>query len=259
MLRGLLNIRLSYLYPSFFIVFMVVLRFVDRLALTPGQLALFSVNSFLFGYYFGPILGAQKARVDTMSKTVRSEVMLMLDILAQSHFLKEKQRLEIKAKVAEYVDSIVDNPKVRAENPHYDDLLRYVTEGKNRDDVVMQGIYNRLQKSQENRDTLNSLYISSVFSHEWVVVFVLFSVTLFFILQIDYGNVLFFQALAAILCTGLTLLMLILIKYSTLTHKQAKRMWVPMRRFRAEHFEELRTAAPAAGKRPAARSVRKPA
>lgn len=239
MLRRLLNIRLTYIYPSLFIMYMLVLRFVDRLALTPGQLALFSVNSFLFGYYFGPILAAQKSRVDVMSKAVRSEVMLLLDVLAQSHFLTEKQRLQIKELIARYVDSIVDNPKVRAENPHYDELLQYVTKGKHREDVVMQGIYNRLQKSQENRDTLNSLYGSSVFSHEWMVLFVLFSVTLFFILQIDYGNVLLFQALAAILCTGLTLLMVILIKYSTLTHKQAKRMWVPMREFRAQHFEEL--------------------
>ncbi len=239
MLRSLLQIRLTYLYTGLFVFYALVLRFVDRLALTPGQLALFSVNSFLFGYYFGPILSAQKVRVDTMNKTVRTEVMLLLDVLAQSHLLTDKQRLELKRLLAEYIDSILGNEQVRAENVQYDALLRYVTKGKHRDDVVMQGIYARLQKSQENLDTLNLLYGSQVFSHEWAVLFVLFLITLFFILQIDYNGLLLFQLLVAVLCTGLTLLMVILIKYSTLTHKQAKKMWDPLRRLRTEHFEEL--------------------
>ncbi len=254
MLRKLLDIRLTYIYSTFFIFYALVLRYVDRLTLTPGQLALFSVNSILFGYYFGPLLAAQKTRVDTMNKTVRTETMLMLDILAQAHLLTEKQRLDIKRLLASYVDSILDNPNVRAENRHYDELLYYVTKGKHRSDIVMQGIYNRLQQTQGNRDTLNGLYTSAVFNHEWMVLFMLFFVTLSFILQIDYNGLLLFQMLAAVLCTGLTLLMLILIKYSTLTHKQAKRMWEPLRHLRAEHFEELEK-----NPRPRVASARKPA
>lgn len=239
MLSRLLRIRLSYLYLILFATFMALLIFVKHLVLTPGQLALFSVNSFLFGYYFGPVLLSQRTRVDTMNKTVRDETMVLLDVLTQSHLLPDQTRLDLKARVKSYIDSIIDNPKVRADNENYDELLNFTTSSKHKDDPVMNTIYNRISKTQQNRDTLNSLYRASLYSHEWIVVLVLFSITLFFVLQIDYGHALFFQALAAVLCTGLTLLIIILAKYNSLTHKQAKQLWVPLRQLRKEHFEDV--------------------
>jgi hypothetical protein len=40
------------------------------------------------------------------------------------------------------------------------------------------------------------------------------------------------QAIPAILCAGLSMLIVILIKMSTLTHKRAKTIWVPLRELR---------------------------
>lgn len=239
MFRKLLNIRLSHLYFVLFAIFMYLLVYVEHMDLSAGQLALFSVNSFLFGYYFGPVMLDQKNRVDAMNKTVRDEAMVILDVLTQSHLLANKTRLELKVKLKQYLDSIIDNPNVRADNDYYDDLLHFTTSSEHRDNPVMNIIYKHISKTQQNRDTLNDLYKSPLYSHEWIILLVLFSITLFFVLQIDYGQSLFFQALAAILCTGLTLLIIILAKYSTLTHKEAKQLWVPLRQLRQEHFEDV--------------------
>lgn len=242
MLKKLLNIRLSYIYPSLFVIYFLVLLTNNRIKLTPGQLALFSVNTFLFGFYFSPILNSQKSRVDALNKAVRKETMKILDMLAQSHMLSPALRHELKIKLKAYVQSIINNPSVQADNPYYDELLRFTKQPKYKDDAVMDSIYKQVSTTQDDRDELNSLYISKLFSHEWLILSVLFSVTLFFVLQTDYGNVEFFRILLAILCTGFSLLMIILIKYATLTHKQAKRIWVPMQQMNAKHFDDVTAA-----------------
>ncbi len=239
MLSGLLRIRLSYYYVIFFATFVALLAWLPQLKLSSGQLALFSVNSFLFGYYFGPILSSQKLRVESLAKTIRQEEMAILDILANSHLLEDKVRHELKVKLRKYVDSVTGNVRVAADNPYYDDLLQYVKQPRFKDDSVMDTIYNRLAQTQQDRDTMNLLYGSKIFGHEWIVLWVLFGVTLFFVMQTDFGHSLWFMLLLAVLCTGLSLLMLILIKYATLTHKQAKRMWQPMHDLVKNHFEDV--------------------
>lgn len=240
MLNKLLNIRLTYIYPILFIFFFVLLTFMHPQKLTPGQLALYSVNTFLFGFYFSPLLSAQKARVDALNKTVRQEVMVILDILAQSHMLKPKVRHELKVRLRVYIDSIYKNKQVSADNPYYDELLRFTKQDKFKDDSVMDTIYGRVAKTQENRDTMQSLLTSKVYSHEWLVTLVLFTITIYFVMQTDYNGVLFFRLLLAILCTGISLMLVILAKYATLTHKQAKKMWDPMTVLIHDHFEDVK-------------------
>jgi hypothetical protein len=70
---------------------------------------------------------------------------------------------------------------------------------------------------------------SKVYSHEWLVASVLFSITLYFSLMTNFGDSIFFGMMLAILCAGLCMLMTILIKFATLTHKEAKRMWDTLR------------------------------
>ena len=239
LLKPLLNIRLSHLFILLFIVFFFVLALRPQMVFTPGELAVFSVNTFLFGYYFSPILSSQKARVDNLIKTVRSEEMVMLDILAQSHLLKDKVRHELKIKMKAYVDTIVDNTAIQADNAQYDELLRYTRDARFKDDAVMETIYNRFSKTQQDRDDMQNLYATKVFSHEWLVLFVLFGITLFFAIQTNYSHSLLFQLLLAVLCAGLTLLIVIMLKFATLTHKQAKRIWQPLHYLIKAHFDDV--------------------
>jgi hypothetical protein len=242
MLKKLLNIRLSYIYPSLFIIFLAVLSFIKPTHLTAGQLALYSVNTFLFGFYFNPILNAQKSRVESLNKAVRQETMTILDILGQSHLLKPNVRHALKVRLKAYVKSILENTRVGADNPYYDEMLRFTKDDKFKGDSVMDTIYTRVSKTQENRDALNNLFSLGMFMHEWLVVGVLYAVTTYFVLQTDYGNVLFFRVLLAILSTGIALMMVILLKYATLTHKQAKRMWRPLHDLMDGHLDDVSAA-----------------
>lgn len=125
MYKKLLHIRLSTFSILLFIGSLIFLKYYQQTTLTPGQLALFSVNSFLFGYYFAPLLGAQKARVGQLNTVARQETMVLLDILAQSHLLSEKTRKQLKLKLAVYLESVLYNKGIQADNPYYDELLHF--------------------------------------------------------------------------------------------------------------------------------------
>lgn len=241
MFASFLKVRLSTFTIVVFTGSILFLSVYNQMDLTPGQLALFSVNSFLFGYYFAPLLAAQKARVAQLNSTVRQESMILLDILAQSHMLSARTRHALKVKLAVYLQSILHNTKVRADNPYYDELLRFAKQdGTKADDkLVMDMIYSRVSATQTTRDALNNLFASKVYSHEWLVASVLFGITFFFSIQTKFGESLFFMLVLAILMTGLGMLMMILLKFATLTHKEARRMWRPLEEMRVNHFEDV--------------------
>ncbi len=72
-----------------------------------------------------------------------------------------------------------------------------------------------------------------------MIMFLLFGVTLSFILLLDAGNGFVFQLLAALLCTGLSMLLVILVKMSTLTHKKARQIWDPYKKLINSHFYRI--------------------
>jgi hypothetical protein len=83
--------------------------------------------------------------------------------------------------------------------------------------------------AQQNRAEIKLLVESKVYSNEWIVMSILFTITIAFILFTKLPDILWLQAIPAILCAGLSMLIIILIKMSTLTHKRAKTIWVPLR------------------------------
>jgi len=176
----------------------------------------------------------------------RQEEMTVLDILTQAHLLSAKERHQLKIKLKVYLLSIIGNTAVEADNPYYDELLYHTKQVKGEDKAVMGVIYDRVSKTQSNRDTMNNLFNSKIYAHEWLVATVLFSITLYFALQTDFGRSLFFGIMLAVLCTGLSLLMIILLKFATLTHKEAKRMWQPLEQLLREHFDDIKDSEVAA-------------
>jgi hypothetical protein len=237
--KKLLAIRMSVIAWILFVFFLAVIAMIHQRKLTPGQLALFSVNSFLFGYYFGPLLAAQKTRVAALISASRQEGTTILDILTQSHLLSAKERHGLKVRLKVYLESIVGNADIKADNPYYDELLYYTKRAKGEDAQVMNVIYDRVAKTQVNRDAMNNLFNTRIYSHEWLVVLVLYGFTVYFALQTDFAHSMFFGLMLAILCTGLSMLMIILLKFATLTHKEAKRMWAPLYVLDNEHFEDV--------------------
>jgi hypothetical protein len=235
-----MKIRLSLIFLLSFALFWIFLSQYEPADLTDGQIALFSVTSILFGFYFGPILDSQKRRVETIAGILRSEVRTILDIMAHAHLLEIHDRKELKARLKVYTDSVLEaRARITTDNPYYDELLRFVKQAKFKENSVMDNIYSEISETQDHRDELEAAIKSKLYSHEWMVLMVLFSITLYFILQTDYGNTLFFRSVLAILCSGLIMLLAILWKYATLTHKKAASAWDPLEELAVRHFEDV--------------------
>ena len=62
----LTKIRLSQYLVGLFIFFCLLVILLPHVSFSSGALTLFSVNSFLYGFYISPILGAQKARIEEL-------------------------------------------------------------------------------------------------------------------------------------------------------------------------------------------------
>jgi hypothetical protein len=60
-----------------------------------------------------------------------------------------------------------------------------------------------------------------------------------FILTIYTGKILAYKLKASFLAAGLTMLLVILIKPSTLTHKKARQAWNPYRRLIETHYYRI--------------------
>jgi hypothetical protein len=105
---------------------------------------------------------------------------------------------------------------------------------------VMKDIYSsKMTPLLQHRDTLSALYNDKVYSNEWITALVLFLINIFFVVQINYGRSVLFNAMAAALCASLSMLMFILLKYSTLTHKDAKQIWQPIKVVLRRNFEDV--------------------
>ena len=100
-------------------------------------------------------------------------------------------------------------------------------------------LLDKLVINQQNRTNYAMQLNNRVYSNEWMIMLVLFTVTLSFILLLDTGDNFIYRILAALLCTGLSMLLVILTKMSTLTHKKAKQIWDPYKKLIETKFYRI--------------------
>ncbi len=233
------KIRLTYYYPIFFLLFITVLSLMPKQKLDGGPLTLFSVNSFLLAFYLGPILAGQKTRIDELAKAIRNEAITFFNIAILAHDLSAETKHHIKDSARDYLRASARSHKPAQGEAEYEKLLRYCIDYKGKDADQVKKIRDVLVANQQNRGQLSVLLQATVFSHEWFVLLVLFCITLSYILIIDYGQNVVLHIVAAFLCTGLSLLLLILAKLATLTHKKALVIWKPFDRLLASDFKHI--------------------
>lgn len=233
------KVRLTFYYPVFFVLFFVLLNVVDKQQLSGGQLTLFSVNSFLLAFYLGPILSSQKSRIDDLAKSVRNESIALFNVAVLSHEVNTETRHKIKGMIRDYLVAAQRSHKPAEGEKQYEALLRYCIDYEGKDADGVKKIRDALIKNEDNRSALSVGLKAGVFSHEWFVLLVLFTITLSYIVIIDYGQSLLLNTVAALLCTGLSLLLLILAKLTTLTHKKAKTIWQPFERLLSSDFHHI--------------------
>jgi hypothetical protein len=193
----------------------------------------------LYGFYIAPILSAQKVRVEELHKIVRLEANAIFAMAISVKSLPEKLRNNIQAMLITYLRSMTRTHRTAAGEKFYEDMITFCIsyKGRHKDDIMK--LLDKLVANQQNRTNLSMQIRNPVFSNEWSIMSVLFSITIGFVIMLDAGDSFLYKALAALLCTGLTMLIIILVKLSTLTHKKAKGIWEPYNKLVESHFYKI--------------------
>jgi uncharacterized membrane protein YagU involved in acid resistance len=225
----LLNkVRLTQYLVIFAVIFFIIALFLPKIDLQGAALTLFSVNSFLYGFYISPIINAQRLRIDHLHRLVVVEVNKLQEIVQYSLRMEP----EFQNNIAQMHDQYVLAASVGGVNPGQKEfnkltslIVGYEGDKKDPHKEMLKSVF----AAQQNRSEIKLLVESKVYSNEWIVMSILFAITIAFILFTRLPDIPLLQAIPAILCAGLSMLIIILIKMSTLTHKRAKTIWVPLR------------------------------
>lgn len=224
------KVRLTY-YLAFFFGLYTLLSFkLPTQKFDSTALTLFSVNSFLYGFYIAPILSAQKSRIEELHKIVRSESNALFSLVLKLKKLPADLRNHLQEMVSDYIRAEIRASKPGGGEKEYESLISYCLKYKGEHQEQIDKTLDSLVANQQNRTNLSMQMSNRVFSNEWMIMFILFSITLGFIMLLDLGDSPVLKLVRALLCTGLTMLILILIKLSTLTHKKARQIWKPLKK-----------------------------
>jgi hypothetical protein len=232
------KIRLSWYFAGFFLVYFVLLFLLPREKFNTGALTLFSVNSFLYGFYISPILSGQKARIDELHKIVRAEANAIFSMVLDTKALPEELRNNLQEDFKEYMRNTIRGSRGTGQQT-YETLITFCVRYKGEHKEEIEKLLKKLVDNQQNRTALRMQMNNKVFSNEWLIMIVLFSITLSFIMLIDSGGAVIYKVVTALLATGLSMLILGLLKLSTLTHKKAKQIWLPFEKLIDSHFYRI--------------------
>lgn len=230
------NIRLTWYFIFFLALYTLLATLLPKQKFDSAALTLFSVNSFLYGFYIAPILGAQKARIEDLHKAVRAEAN---ELFAMALSLK-KMPLGLKDRLLkelnDYLRVSTKQQSVAQGEKEYEDLITFCVEYKGKESDKVASFLDKLVANQKNRTQFSMLMSNKVYNNEWMIILMLFSITLGFVLLLEIGTSWILVIIKALLCTGLTMLLIILAKLSTLTHKKAKQIWDPFKKLHSSHF-----------------------
>jgi hypothetical protein len=235
----LTKIRLTWFFAFSLVLFGVLSFTLPAHEFDSAALTLFSVNSFLYGFYIAPILSAQKARVEDLHRIVRAESNALFSLVLKLKKLPEDLRNQLQQMVKDYIHAETRAKKAGGGEKEYEALISYCLNYKGKDEEQVAKTLDMLVANQQNRTNLGMQLSNRVFSNEWLVMLILFSITIGFIMMLDIGNSAILKIVRAFLCTGLTMLIIILVKLSTLTHKKARQIWNPLRKLAETRFYRI--------------------
>lgn len=224
----LTKIRLSWYFVFFVIFYFALLSVLPRITFESAVLTLFSVNSFLYGFYISPVLSAQKARIEDLHRIVRSEANAIFTMVLGTKKLSKSLRTDVQKRFDDYIKKCAEN-KLEVAEAAYEDLITFCISYKGEDKEAMEKLLEKLVANQQNRTNFYLQMGNKVYSNEWMIMIVLFSITLTFVLLIDTGEMLAVRLVTALLCTGISMLMINLVKLNSLTHKKARQVWEPFK------------------------------
>ena len=235
----LVKIRLSTYFWLLFFAFTGLSMIAPSYEFKAGALTLFSVNSFLYGFYIAPILSAQKARIEELHKIVRAESNALFSMVLGLKKLPKELRNELQAMFVDYIQAKLHRRGAHRGEEQYEALITYCVDYKGKEQDQIDKLLQGLVANQQNRTNFAMQSANKVFANEWQIMAILFSITLGFILCINIADTPFLHVIRALLCTGLTMLIVILVKLNTLTHKKANQMWDPLKKLVDTNFYRI--------------------
>ncbi len=238
----LINIRLSWFFFIFFFTFLGLALWVEGVQLPAAALTLFSVNSLLFGFFILPTLASQRNRIDELAKAIRAEANGLFDILIKTKKLRRRSRNLVQGQIEDYITAAFRERRPGAGEEQYEQLIEHCLAFESDDKQQMERmdkILTALINNQQNRSQVALLLGNRVYNNEWWIMLVLFSITLGYILMILVPDVPVMYLIKALLCTGISMLLVSLLKLSTLTHKKARDIWKPLDNLKMSRFRRL--------------------
>lgn len=234
-----LRLRLSAFFFTFLGVFAVLSFIISGATFSSSALTLFSVNSFLYGFYIAPVLAGQKQRIDDLSRAIRQEANALFEMLLRTKKLPRISRNKLQAMFETYMVASYNERRPAAGEDEYEALITYCLEYDGKDKETIEKILTSLINNQQNRSQIALLLKNKVYSNEWWIMLVLFSITMGFVLSFDVQDNIWLHLVKAFLCTGLSMLMVNLVKLSTLSHKRAKHVWDPLDNLKTSRFRTI--------------------
>ena len=238
MVQILNRIRLTYFFAIFVAFYLIISLLVDGIPLDRPALTLFSVNAFLYGFYISPIVSFQRDRLRGLHRLISNEASRLYEINQYTLRLEPDFRKGLQKELKSYTDAAYATREEQGEK-EFEQMMKVAIEYKG--DT---GEYKEMLKSifaiQANRAEINRLLHSPVYKNEWIVLSILFIVTVVFILAIQLPSGSLLNLVPPILCAGITTLYVILLKMSTLTHKRAKTIWEPLDKLSSSDFADIR-------------------
>ncbi len=236
----LIKVRLSTYFWLFFLTYFGLSYAIPGYTFESGALTLFSVNSFLYGFYISPILGAQKARIDSLHQIIRAEANALFSLMLDIKKLPKHLRTELQSMIMMYMHAKLRQKGINSGEKQYEQLITFCVDYKGENADKVDAVLADLVSNQKNRTDFNMQAGNKVYANEWQIMAILFGITLGFVMTINVDNeTLVLHIVRALLCTGLTMLIVILIKLNTLTHKRAKQMWRPLEKLIQSNFYQI--------------------
>ena len=182
------RVRLSWYFIFFFLVYIALAFLLPKQKFDSAALTLFSVNSFLYGFYIAPILGAQKARIEELHKTVRSEANAIFSMALKLKKMPPELRNDLQKEIKEYISISSRQQKIAQGEKEYEDLIGFCVEYKGKNEEEVNKLLDALIENQKNRTQFSMLMSNKVYNNEWIIILMLFSITLGFVVLIDVGS-----------------------------------------------------------------------
>lgn len=232
------KVRLTYYFVFLLFAFMVMSLLIGEVEFDRPALTLFSVNSFLYGFYISPIINAQRARINELHKLIRVESAKLYEIALYSKRLEQDVHTKLLKELNEYAAAAYADHDKDGEK-EFEDIMTLLINYKGDHKDPYKEIMKAAFAVQGSRSAINLLLSKRVFKNEWIVMVILFTITVSFIMLIKLPEHSLLQLIPPVLGAGLSMLVVILVKMSTLTHKRAKTIWDPLDNLVNTHFRKI--------------------